>query len=115
MFIRRFDKRFKEGWFTNCAPVSFEPEHRERKIISAAGNNSCPSRHFITECQIREDSGRSKIVVWKDILMKNPLLRLHSSLTGCAGRPIFSLGPGESCPLLSGVEGETLVIYRQFA
>jgi hypothetical protein len=28
-------------------------------IISAAGNNSYLSRHFITECTIRDDSGRS--------------------------------------------------------
>jgi hypothetical protein len=59
MFICRSDKRFKEGRSTNFAPVSSDPGHRERNIISAAGNNSSLSRHFITECQIREDSGRS--------------------------------------------------------
>jgi hypothetical protein len=35
------------------------PGHRERNIISVAGNNSSLSHHLITECQIREDSGHS--------------------------------------------------------
>jgi hypothetical protein len=66
MFIRRFDKRFKEGWATNCALVSFDPGHRERNIISDSANNSCLSRDFITECPISCGFKPLCIVPWKD-------------------------------------------------
>jgi hypothetical protein len=58
---------------------SFDPGHRERNIISAAGNNSYLSRHFITECQIREDSGHS-IGHLNEAFVFAPRIRLF---TGC--------------------------------
>ena len=39
--------------------MSFDPEHRERENILAAGNNSRHSRHFIIERPIRENLDRA--------------------------------------------------------
>src|ERR1700757_424874 len=51
------------------------PRHRERNIISAAGNNLSLSRHLITECPNSRGFRPLHLVLWKEILMKLKLMK----------------------------------------
>jgi hypothetical protein len=84
-----------------------DPGHRERNIISAAGNNSSLSRHSIPEWPNSRGFRPLHIVLWKDILMKRSLLRLvFISLLAAQVAPHGAWAQVKSAPPLSGVKGK---------
>src|SRR6201987_4137283 len=89
-----------------------DPGHRERNIISAAGNNSSLSRHLIHEWPNSRGFRPLHIVLWKEILMKlklmkRSLLRLvFISLLAAQAAPHAAWAQMEAAPPLSGVKGK---------